>query len=205
MLALVWVIRIPPAFQSARQTIASKKLLSREIRMGVAGPIHIGDSYVLLTGYLRAGDFFEGIEVQQTENGRRFCKSSRTIMEFPPSLTVDIDTRILKWEKAAPQDQDVAKDLLSRLHITAKWKTGLEVRDVKNIRRNYYRPSTEDWMAREDSKKLSALGLAIPDPGEQGLWIIRLQIEDDKVPLTDSLIIAVENDGKLVGRLSARL
>lgn len=173
--------------------------------MGVAGPIRIGDSLVLFTGQLYAGDFFQGIEPSQTKYGRRFSKSSKTVTEFPSSLTVHLDTRIVDSVRRIPQTGDVAKSLLSHFRLSAKWKTGLALRDVKKIDWNFYRPSTEEWMQREDSKELSNLGLRVPDPVNQGLWIIEIRIEDEHVPLTDSLVIVVESEERLVARLSARL
>ena len=60
----------------------------REVWIGTVAPFQLESSTVLFTGPLIAGDFFEGLQATQTDNGRQFAKSSNIETEFPSSLTV---------------------------------------------------------------------------------------------------------------------
>ena len=209
---LVWIllaaVQPPLLYPHQSPTYVSKTAsdkLSREVWMGTVGPIQLESSSVLFTGMLSASDFFEGLQATQTDNGRRFATSSEIVTEFPSSLTVRLDARVYLSETYKPQNEDVAKALLSHLRLTAKWKTGLVLRDVKSMDWSFYRPTNDEWMARDDVKRLSNLGLRPPDPVRQGLWTIDVRIKDDHVPLTDSLVIVIESEEKFAARLSARL
>jgi hypothetical protein len=194
-----------PQQSSPQVSRSASDRLSREVSMGIAGPIRLESSSVLFTGMLSANDFFEGLQATQTDSGRRFSKGSSVVTEFPSSLTVRLDARVSEEETHRPQNEDTARVLLSHLRLTAKWKTGLVLRDVQSADWSFHRPTNEEWMARDDVKKLSNLGLRPPDPINQGLWTIDVRIKDDHVPLTDSLVIVIECEKKFAARLSARL
>jgi hypothetical protein len=184
---------------------ASSRKLPLEVNMGTAS-IRLSDSCFVLNARLSAGDFFEGIEVSQTASGRQYHKGATALSVFPSKLKI----RILAWPRncTSPGMEVPAQSesVLQGLTLKAEWKTELKARPVGKVSTALRALSNQEWSEQSESKRLEDLGLPPLDPENKGIWLMEATIEDEKVPLTDSLTVSLFSDkGKLAARFSARL
>ena len=155
---------------------------------------------------LSADDFFEGLEVRQTPLGPEYRKGSQVMTEFPQRVNVSVKTWVWKCGTAQPEDPALAKSVLEKLRLEASWKSGMKTRPVKEWSVRLRKPSLQEWMEDPATKKLKEMGLEPRDPDADGVWLFELTIRDEKIPLSDSLIIIIKTeDGKLAARFAGRL
>ena len=201
-LILLSVSCIPGSLQAQRPE--TTRILTREIPMGGAGPAQLGERCVIFAGRLSADNFFEGLEAQETSAGTEFTKDSHRMYEFPAQLDISVFTMPFHCRTDAPDHLvELPREALEKLRIRAEWKTGLKLRPVKELKRTLRQPSQKEWMDRPETRKLEELGIHT-DP--TAVWVFALTIVDERVPLTDSLVVTLSSsEGKQIIRLSSRL
>jgi hypothetical protein len=143
------------------------------------------DMRVLFNAGMTAGNFFDELERRKTRAGEQFFIGSRPISFYPDSVRVDLFGGVWKSGET-PLDKrypGTAAALMDSLQIRAEWKTGLSTRPVS---------------------KLSVRRLKQDETAPIILWRYQLDISDERVPLTDHLIVNVYGpDNGFVARFSA--
>jgi hypothetical protein len=160
----------------------------------------------ILNARLSAVDFFDGIEVFSSSAGREYRKGTQVIREFPSTMRVLILSWPLKTEKVGAVSPESAKIALESLVLRAEWKTGLTTRSVAKLDVSIRQMSAQEWRLRPETKTLEDLGIEPSDPSAKGIWIVEATIQDEHVPITDSLVVTIASgDGNYLARFSARV
>jgi hypothetical protein len=149
-----------------------------------SGQVRDRDVCVNFSPVMTSGDFFDGLQRQETPSGDEFHKNSRLVTNFPEQLTVQLQLSI------SVCDADIytpapAPSFVSGIRFKAQWKRGLTMRPVTELRVQRVAITSEEGDSR---------------------LLFLLKIRDQDVPLTDHLIISVISpQGKLLSRMSGRL
>lgn len=144
---------------------------------------------------LESGDFFEGLEVKNTQAGLQFRKGQQSVEYFPREVIVIV--RVSTSQCVGPPDpHDFHPDFtfdqnfISSLQFQAFWQRGFE--------------------SRRADLGLFSSGEGRRDSFERNFsvnWrVYVLKIRCPNVPLTDSLtVVILSSDGKRVGRFALKL
>lgn len=171
---------LPGAFGQAPPPIVEYK----EVVPITSGQIRDGKVCINFNPVMTAGDFFDGLERQDTPSGDQFRKNSHLVTTFPDQITVQVQTAINVCDAdiytAAP-----VPSYFNELQFKVQWKRGLVMRAVSRVTVQRVIFASED--------------------GNNRLMFL-LKIRDRDVPLTDHLIISVMSpQGKLLSRMSGKL
>jgi len=156
-----------------------------------------------VTSRLSASDFFEGLRVHDSPNGIEFWKNSSRLKEFPRKLSVQMFFLFKDCQTSKFVEQPNGGTFIGQLTIKAKWKHNLSLRPAT------YSDREIRVLSPDELNERGLLGIQIP--GSAGshplmVWVIGLSVTDDHVPLSDSLVVTLnEPSGAQLARFSARL
>jgi hypothetical protein len=160
-----------------------KVVYGKSVHMGVPVVMYFEDICVVFDGFMRAGDFFEGLERTDTPSGPEFRKKSKPVNSFPEEISVEIDARVNKCFEKMPVP-GLATDLMNSLRFEAEWKRGAEVRPAAVV------------LIKGDQPVWRELS---------NMWNYELEIAAKDVRLRDSLVLYIYASNHQAVRLSGHL
>jgi hypothetical protein len=192
LMVIMVIVALGLAFSAAAQSSKKEKptfTYQRVVPTGIATYRH-EKTCIAFAGFLASGNFFDGLRPDDTISGRKFFRGPDEVKEFPPEVTLEIQTMMLDCSRfpAEPLHRAAADPLLRSLTFKLNWKRGLEQRPVEDFSLQVYEPKSGSW-------------------AENGSldWAYDLTVRSTSVPLTDSLITEIYSKSKLLIRLSAHL
>src|SRR5579859_3920965 len=155
-----------------------------------------------LTGRVTSGDFFDHLKRIDKEDGTIFRIGSEEVQEFPEKLNLAFVVHDWYDQTCPPRAEDANKakyltrEIMSGLHLYLYWKHGVEMRPVSNVERVFF-------AVRPIIPVAAAQAHGLPEKYE---WSYEYKVPSAGVPLTDSLVLVLRDDGgHLVARVAARL
>lgn len=152
-----------------------------------------------LTGQMTAPIFFDGLRRIDNGNGTVYLLRDKPVTQFPDELFVTL--RLLDY----PCSQDLrdtavrpplTEEIMSTLRLHFYWKDGVAMRPVEGVKR-----TAASAVRLQPFSTTAASELA---PRFQ--WTYAFTIPSEGVPLTDDLVLIIENeDHKIAARTAARL
>src|SRR5277367_6478264 len=97
-----------------------------------AGQIRDKDVCINFNPVMTAGDFFDGLQRQETPSGDQFRKSSQVVTTFPDQITVQVHTAVAVCD-AALYTPAPLPSFFNGLQFKVQWKRGLMMRSVAQV------------------------------------------------------------------------
>jgi hypothetical protein len=161
---------------------------------------HLGNgSCFRISGGLTANDFFDGLRRIDTDEGTMFYLRDKPVTEFPNELLLTL--HLLDYP-CSPDLKDFAvrppltPEIIGSLRLHFYWKDGVTLRPVDASKRLNAGVTRLAPFARQADDELA--------PRFQ--WSYTFSIQSEGVPLTNDLVLIIENeDHKIAARTAARL
>jgi hypothetical protein len=132
---------------------------------------------------MHAGEFFRGLEYEETPQGLTFHKGFESVDKYPEQMFVWVQVdEVVESDLGCPCD-DVSEqhgiqtpiapnDLVKSLRFEAHWKRGFDLRPADVLTVEVTQPDWPEWRWTH-------------------VWLYVLTIQTDAVPLGDHLVISV--------------
>ena len=153
-----------------------------------------------LSGQMTAPDFFDGLRRVDTAENTTYVLRDKVVTVYPNELLVTLHlldfpcTLDLKDSSARPP---LTRELMSTLRLNFYWKDGITMRPVGSSKR------TAATARRLESY---ATGAAAEELAPRFEWNYGFTVAGQDVPLTNDLVIIIENEErKIAARVAARL
>jgi hypothetical protein len=152
-----------------------------------------------VAGEMNAREFFDHLKRVDDQHGTVFRRGPETVSQFPESLAVSFAIRDLPCDPGlhdtGPRTY-LTREMMSHLQLMLYWKTGVDLRPVKDVR------GVQSRIERI-SPYAPALAAELP---QRFQWSYQLLVPSAGVPLTDSLVFVFRtNEGRIAARVAARL
>jgi hypothetical protein len=150
-------------------------------------------------GRVTSENFFDNLKRVDTDEGTVFRRGTKTVTQFPDSLTVSYAIR----DEACPSGIQkvgsrayMTQEMMENLRLSIYWKHGVELRPLKNIK-------LLDARVDHINPYATALAAELPRRYE---WSYELSVPSEGVPLSDSLVFVFRApDEHIAARVAARL
>ena len=154
-----------------------------------------------LSGQMNAPDFFDGLRRVDSEEGTSYLLRNQLVTEYPEEVQIVIHlldfpcTPDLKDTIVRPP---ITREMMATLRLNFYWKQGVHMRPVEESNR------TAAEIRRIET---FAAGPAADDElAPRYEWSYAFNVKSDGVPLTNALVLVIENqEHKIAARVAARL
>jgi hypothetical protein len=160
--------------------------------------IRVGQTCLMLYGYVEADDFFDGLIAIQTGKGIQFFKGDQEIETFPEGLTINVlgalgtctdEEYLMRNTSSRKLNLRLDEDFMKSILFDGSWKQGLDEK-------------------RAELGPVATGRTRSPDPriNRDDWWSYQLKVRSKEISVNDSLVLTIESpDGDMITRLSGRL
>lgn len=155
-----------------------------------------------LAGRVTSNDFFDHLKRFDRQEDTIFKLDTEEVEHFPEKL--DLAFVVHDWyDQTCPRREEkpdapkyLTREMMSSLHLYLYWKHGVELRPVENVERLFF-------AVRPVIPLAAAQAHGLPEKFE---WSYEYSVPSAGVPLTDSLVLVLRDEGnRIVARVAARL
>jgi hypothetical protein len=152
-----------------------------------------------LSGQMTAPDFFDGLRRVDTTNGTFYTLRDKVVTEYPDEVQITLHlldfpcTLDLKDSVVRPP---ITREMMSTLRLNFYWKSGITLRPVETSKRTSANIKRLAPYSTDSRNELAP----------RFEWNYEFTVASEKVPLTNDLVIVIENEEKkIAARVAARL
>jgi hypothetical protein len=153
-----------------------------------------------LQGQMIAPEFFQGLRRVDTDQASTYVHGNKVVTEYPDQ--VQIVLHLLDYP-CSPDLKDttvrppITREMMGTLRLNFYWKEGVHMTPVEDTRR-----------IGASVRRIGsfATGTAAEELAPRLEWDYAFAVDSEKVPLTEDLVLVIENpEHKICARVAARL